>query len=256
MVYTNLVGTHSTVNVIVCWENKSLSSHTLKLAQPPAARASSRARRRLKRWRDHFLKVEASATQFARVDDHWHRSLRVVSVLDWIPLLNCKTWGILIQSVKPPLDPESTISIGEACTLVNHPTPQLWQREEFLTAWTLTSITEFKKPVMAWTQVHLLICWPHRASLHTSPRPRFRLCQFLSNHLSNPLLPLLDSCCLCHSEMIFPPNSELVASTVRNIQICTSWDSAVSRIASAYARTSMAPTSVFSHHIMPWSAKK
>jgi len=62
------------------------SSHTLKLAQPRAACASSRARHSLKRWRDHFLKVESSASQFARVDDHWHRSLRVFSVLDWIPL--------------------------------------------------------------------------------------------------------------------------------------------------------------------------
>ena len=33
------------------------------------------ARRRLKCWRNHFLKVETSAPQFARVDDHWNRRL-------------------------------------------------------------------------------------------------------------------------------------------------------------------------------------
>ena len=33
----------------------------------------------------------------------------------------------------PPLDLESAISIVEACALGNHPTPELWQREEFLT---------------------------------------------------------------------------------------------------------------------------
>jgi hypothetical protein len=44
-------------------------TQALNLAHPRAPRALSRASHRLKRWRNHFLEVETSAQQFARVDD-------------------------------------------------------------------------------------------------------------------------------------------------------------------------------------------
>ena len=42
-----------------------------------SARVSSQAYCRLKLWRDHFLQIEDSDTQFTRDDNHWRRSLRV-----------------------------------------------------------------------------------------------------------------------------------------------------------------------------------
>jgi hypothetical protein len=40
-----------------------------------------------------------------------------VNVLSRVPLFKCESWRILLHSVEPPLDHESTSSIVEACAL-------------------------------------------------------------------------------------------------------------------------------------------
>jgi len=103
----------------------------------------------------HFPECETSGSQFAWVENHCHRHLRGVNILSRLPLLKRETQRILIHTVQPPLDHESTLAIVEARTLVILPLAGL-QFELCLAACSITHTSKLAEPMMTWTQVLLL----------------------------------------------------------------------------------------------------
>jgi hypothetical protein len=73
---------------------------------------------------------------------------------------------------------------------------------------------------MTRSHVRILFSGPLRPSLHTTPHTGIHQGQGLGNPLCYPRLPILYTLTRQHSELVFLPDSELRAQTVRYIQAC------------------------------------
>jgi hypothetical protein len=114
-------------------------------------------------------------------------------------------------------DDESRVFIVEACAPIILALA-MTEIELPLTTCAITSITKLAEPVMTRSHVSILFSGPLRPSLHTTPHTGLHQGQGLGNPLCYPRLPILYTLTRQHSELVFFPDSELRAQTVRHIQ--------------------------------------